>query len=382
MPTFRYFLLDGSRVDKGSPDWSAFLPTSRRSARGEADGDPVETVTRGDFFTAVRAFLQKAPHHRLSDAVSRRIGHTISPGSLESVDVFLEKHGQFYHPARVRTAAAGRKLHFVVNAACSEAGRALIGTDYENIRRLTRQFPYRFVPRVYHLGNVGSSGDQLQWRLFLGQWFEGYHEFHLDRTAPGKDVRMIAWVPRRGVVTLTRQQIEAVYFQASRILTAYCNLQTFEQIGAWHHAAGDFVVRLGPTVDLKLVTVRQYRPLFSGLDNDAEAVFQALLVFLLNMSVRMRIDRQAGTGELMWADEIAVPATIAGFFEGLRLQADCELIPDELPDLFRAYLRRLTAAELIDLLVSLAARGFAAGAESDLVLRHLESHASAVRSAI
>ncbi len=383
MPTFRFFLQDrNTAVARGSAAWGVSLPTSRASAGGEAERDKKTTVSRGDYFNAVRAFLEESPHHRLADAVSRRIRRSISTDDLDFVDIYLEKHGQYYHPARVLTAAAGTELNFVVNAAFAATGKALIGTDFENLQRLTRQYPYRFVPRVHQLGEVRTDSSQKKWILFLGQWMQDYHEFHLQRVSTGGAVRMIVWDPYRGGVKLTRKQTEAVYRQAARILTAYCNLATYEQVGAWHHAAGDFILRLSPKIDLKLVTVREYRPLFAGLDRDIETVFQALLLFLLNMSVRMRIDRDGGTGDLLWSEELAVPATLSGFFEGLDLQAAHDLIPEELPGHFRTYLKALTEGELTGLLAALAAKRFAAGAASDLVQRHLQAHARTVRAAI
>jgi hypothetical protein len=385
VPTFRYFLLDGkSEIKSGSAAWKRPLPTCRAAANGEVQGGGKATVTRGDYFEALRAFLEEAPHHRLVYAVSRRIRRPITFADLDAVDICLEKHGQFYHPARVRVVAADQEMAFVVNAAFTEAGRALIGTDFENLRRLTHELPYRFVPQVYHLGDVRSGFDQQaqKWTLFLGQWLEGYHEFHLQRTSSGSGVRMVVWDPRRGSVRLTRNQTASVYRLAAKILTATYNLWTSEQVGTWHHAAGDFVLRTAPTMDLKLVTVRQYRPLIKGMQTDIETVFQALLLFLLNLSVRTRIDRDRGTGDLLWAAEPAVPATVDGFFEGLALQALHGRVPEELPGLFRSYLKDLSEAATADLVAAVVEKSFAAGAESVWVHRHLNAHARALQSAI
>ena len=329
----------------------------------------------------MRTFLEEAPHHRLVDAVSRRIRRPVSTDDLESVDIYLEKHGQFYHPSRVKTIAVGRELHFVVNAAFTESGIALIGADFDNIRRLTRQYPYRYIPHVHHLGEVISVSSKKKWILFLGQWLEGYHEFRLQRLSSGDAVAMVVWDPSEGQVALSRKQVSAVYRQAARILTAYYNVFTCEQIGSWHHAAGDFVVRTDPDIDLRLVTVRQYRPLFSGPIDDIEMIFPALLLFLLDLSVRMRIDRESGTGDLLWSEELTVPATINGFFEGLDLQARHGLIPEEFPTVFRAYLKELTGEELTDLLAAVVERRFATEDESTLIHRQLDGHSRAIQSA-
>ena len=115
--------------------------------------------------------------------------------------------------------------------------------------------------------------------------------------------------------------------------------------------------------------------------DDIEAVSQALLLFLLDLSVRMRIDRDGGTGDLLWSEELAVPATINGFFEGLELQSQHGLIPEEFPAVFRAYLKELTGEELTDLLAAVVGRRFATDDESILVRRHLDRHSRAIQSA-
>ena len=383
MPPFRYFLLDRNKgVKQGSSAWSAFLPTSRHLARGDIEHPAGQFVTCGDYFTAVRAFLEEAPHHRLADAVSARIGRPIVVADLETVDICLEKHGNFYHPARVAVVMDGKVLTFAVNAAFTETGRRLIGDDYKNLRRLTRQCAYPFFPHVSHLGEIRSRSGQQKWRLFLGQWLEGYHEFHLHRITPGAAARMIAWDPLRGSMPLSDNQIGIVYRQAAAILAATYNLVTTEHIGTWHHAAGDFIVRIEPDVDVKLITVRRYKPLLHNPPGDTESIFQALLLFLLKMSVRMRLDRDGGTGDLLWAEEGAVPVTLDGFFEGLSWQVLHQQVPDEIPTLFHSYLKQLTEQELLDLLEAVIRNNMTDAMELGLVCRHLETHARSIRSAI
>ena len=339
-------------------------------------------VCRGDLFEAVRVFLEEAPHHRLADAVSRRIRRSISSADLEFVDIFLEKHGHYYHPVRVETAICGRVLRFVVNAAVSTAGRAMIAKDFNNIQKINCRLPYRLLPHVSHLGKVRSDAVRPEWILFLGQWLDGYHEFHLRRFSAYGSIAMVVWDPRRGCIRLTAEQTAAVYRRAARILTAAYDLPTSEHIGAWHHAAGDFVLSTEPAFDMKLVTVRQYRPLLSGALDDIETVFHALLLFLLSLSVRTRIDRENGTGDLLWAEEPAVAATLDGFFAGLDLQARHERIPETLPSLFRAYLKEMTGEDLTDLLAAAVDRLVTTEAEAALARRHLDRHAQAMQAAI
>ena len=383
MPTFRYFLLDRlSPVEEGTADWQALLPASRHGTRHKSQNGGQEAATRGAYFDAVRTFLEEPPQYRLADAVSRRIHQPVSHTDIEAVDIFLEKHGQYYHPARVEAVISGRMLSFVVNAAVTETGKAMIETDFNNMMHINQQFPYRFLPDVYHLGEIQTDTGQPTWILFLGQWLEDYHEFHLQRSAADGAIGVVVWDPNHGLQHLIPQQVAMVYRLVARIVTATYNLLTSEHIAAWHHAAGDFVIRIEPTPDLKLVTVRQYRPLFEGPMDDTETVFQTLLLFLLNLTVRTRIDRDNGTGDLLWSAELAVPATIDGFFDGLALQVQHGLIPEELPALFRTYLGALTGEDLADLLVALVEKNITSSTESELVHRHLKMHIRALTAAI
>jgi len=65
---------------------------------------------------------------------------------------------------------------------------------------------------------------------------------------------------------------------------------------------------------------------------------EALLIFFLNLSIRMRIDRIDGVGEMVWADDIAVQGTIDGFFKGLDQKPLPASIPKPFSDFFRTYL--------------------------------------------
>jgi hypothetical protein len=167
------------------------------------------------------------------------------------------------------------------------------------------------------------------------------------------------------------------------ILTAYYNPATFEQIFAWHHAAGDFVVKQASgRIDVKLVTVRKYAPLFTGVEADTEAIFQTLLLFLLNMSIRMRLDRLDGIGQFVWAGTQAVRGTLLGFLDGLALQARHQLIPEQLAQYAREYIKALPKNELHDLLSAIVGRYHPQMPELDLIRSQLSSHATAIKDAI
>ncbi|MGC1403805.1 MAG: hypothetical protein WA974_12855, partial [Thermodesulfobacteriota bacterium] len=93
---------------------------------------------------------------------------------------------------------------------------------------------------------------------------------------------------------------------------------TYEQIFPWHHGAGDFVVKLTDDgLEVRLVTVRQYGAMADPSEMDRN---EALLFFFLNLSIRMRLDRLDGVGELIWAEDECLDMTWEGFKEALQVK--------------------------------------------------------------
>ena len=217
--------------------------------------------------------------------------------------------------------------------------------------------------------------------MFLGQWLDGYHEFHLSRGHASKADDLVVWDPERGNFCLSEEQQLAVYRQAAMILTAYYNLETFEQVFAWHHAAGDFVVKAekqSGIIDVKLITVRKYAPLFKASKTELDTLFQGLLLFLLNLSLRMRLDRLDGVGDMVWAGDRAVAGTVQGFFDGLTLQIRCDRVPQETMQVLGGYLTQLSAVDTLDLLKAIVDRFPVQSPETYLIKSNIESHANTV----
>jgi hypothetical protein len=219
--------------------------------------------------------------------------------------------------------------------------------------------------------------------MFLGQWFDGFHEFHWSRHPDARMQRLAVWDPATGTRHLTKQQAEGIYQQAAMILTAYFNPITFEQIFAWHHAAGDFIVNAAqdpPAV--KLITVRQYAPLFKNVEPGPETIMQSWQVFLFNLSLRMRLDRLDGVGDMTWAPGLALKASVKGFFKGLRLQLTAQDLPSELADHFCIYIKSLSKSDITDGLGAVVATYNPAMPGLDIVKAHVRSHAAALHAVV
>jgi len=126
--------------------------------------------------------------------------------------------------------------------------------------------------------------------MFLGEWFDGYSEFHLSQDSGNHKKRIDVWMDRGSHVTLSDKQAFELYAQASRILTLYYDVSTFECISAWHHGAGDFVIKLeGERLKTKLITVRCYDSFFQDSKKQlspftqAQRIMYLLLLFLLKL---------------------------------------------------------------------------------------------------
>ena len=164
--------------------------------------------------------------------------------------------------------------------------------------------------------------------MYLGQWFDGFHEFHLTAPIDSDPDPIVVWAPEPIYLTQSSHK-KALCHEMARILTDFYNPLTFEQIGPWHHAAGDFTVHATPdSIETKLITVRDYRPLMiAPAETTPASILEGLLLFFMHLSVQMRLDRLDGTGDLVWAGDWAVIGTVNGFFEALLEKPDPDLLP-------------------------------------------------------
>ncbi len=217
-----------------------------------------ESVSHAAYFQAAQSFLEAHSFEIIARAASRQLGRDVKAADIEEIHIYLEKHGEFYHPARIEAVVCQKRLCFVLNVAISETGKRFIEKEYHHLNRLNTELPFRYLPQVYGFGRIPAS-DGSNFAMFLGQWFDGYHEFHLSMDPADKKPKIIVWDDSRGRFFLSAEQTKTLYAQASKILTCYYNLESFEQIFSWHHAAGDFVVATeNGKLELRLVSVRQY----------------------------------------------------------------------------------------------------------------------------
>lgn len=360
MPLFSNFIgpdADLDPIETHHDLWRSPLPRNRTVAAGDAQTATAIGFSYGDYFNAAQTFLADNRYENLRKAVAAVMHRQISADAIDRVDLHLVKHGQFYHPACVTVNANGQEIKFVLNVAFSKDGQKIIAREFNILKRLNDQFPISFLPKVYAFGQVpNSSGACI--KMFIGEWFEDYHEFHLSRKLPSNQPlsgqQVLIW--RQDHTVLEKRQTLDLIQQASMILTFYYNPETFEHIFPWHHAAGDFVVKLTPEkLSVKLISVRDYIPLMQSdaatepSAHHTRRMLEALLMFFVHLTLRMRIDRADGVGDVVLHHEKCIPAIARGFFQGLDLVASMRNYPDDFGLAVLTYLRTLSSQELSNL---------------------------------
>jgi hypothetical protein len=361
MPRFSFFISHSKEpVTADSRIWHEPIPL-RLDALIKDDGDE-ESVSHAAYFRAARMFLEANSFEVITRAVSRQLDRNVKAPDIEEIRVCLEKHGEFYHPSRIETIVYQQQLSFVLNVALSETGRRFIEAEFHLLNRLNTEQPLHYLPQAYGFGRAVEAGGQ-KFAMFLGQWFDGYHEFHISIDPVDKTPKIMVWDDARDRFFLSVEQTQTLYARVSKILTAYYNLESFEQIFSWHHAAGDFIVRIeNEKLDLRLVTVRRYAAIFEKQKNiqtppvDPQQILQALLIFFLSLSIHMCLDRLDGIGKMVWSDSVAAEATLIGFLEALSIKPDVPSLPDSPLVCFVAYLASCTEGDVIDLTVAIVNR--------------------------
>ncbi|GAB6057832.1 hypothetical protein [Desulfonatronum parangueonense] len=294
----------------------------------------------GKYFTFIRQALLRNDGRLL-----RSLGTFLkAQGGATSISVRAEKHGALYHPASLSmTWRDGTAAKFALLVAISERGKQALQHESEVLSLLRDKPGASFLPRpLYAMADETAS-------LLVVPWFAGFHEFHVRG-----DGSFSLWDHDRGLRRLGEPELEKVYFQVGRILTLCLDPKTGAGIHPWSHAAGDFIVRWeGQAVDVRLITARDYGPLVVT-DNPLSALF----AFVLDMALRVRLDREDGVGEWVWMDRAVVESAVRGFYASLgehgasgeSLAALARLLPsfapDELLDGYEPLLDKFSRAEL------------------------------------
>jgi len=275
-------------------------------------------ITYGPYFNAIVNFLVQGDCQPLRIALSQHLERAVSVREVQSLDIISQKHGAFYHVAQVRAEVSGQYFSFAINCAVGPQQQAFLESEFALLRDLNQRFPLGLIPRAYVLGtSPHAAEDGAHWALkaFIAEWFEGFHEFHLSRQFAEDTPIIRVWDVRTDESFLDARETLSLYHQAAAILTAHFDTESFSQIYPWHHAAGDFVLkRRQKGVELRLITVRGYLPLVY-IESGSSEKWIPIVHFFLNLSLRMRLDRLDGTGDLVWASPACLHGVVSGFLE-------------------------------------------------------------------
>jgi len=383
-PQLRFFLSGQTQpLEPNSKLWNLPLPVKRENTGIKTDQNPSLFITYGDYFKATGAFIIKNNYEVILTALSH-INELIRLEQINEIKISLEKHGPFYHPSKVEAVTENSVIPFVLNVAVSKIGIECIHKEYLTLKKLDSEFSNSFIPAVYGQDDFFGR-DNILIGMFLGEWFEGYSEFHISNDPSDGKEKILIWDNLNGNLFLSADKVIEIYRQSSMIMTYFYNVHTFEQIFPWHHATGDFVVKqTGDCMDVKLITVRQYSSLFEPkqhthsplLIKDRGLIFEGLLIFLVVLSIRMRLDRIDGTGDIVWADNMSVEGTIKGFKEGIQIKTRSRVIPYNFIDEFRTYLRSKSENELFELSKAIINSFNQSAPDIPVICRNLAKHSS------
>lgn len=337
-------------------------------------GSPPE-ITYKTYLGGVQDFILKNWEQFSQILRDRYVKQTVG---ISSVTIVAEKHGSDYHPARVIAETGDARESFVVNAAVSERGKSRLMQDYRLLGELGAQHPRMFVPEVYFADTVSVCEEGCPTReiyMFLGEWLEGFYEFHLSRDEATKSLITVLWDTDRGYGFLTAEEAASIYKQASCILTYYYDMDAFREVFPWHHAAGDFIASRpnGPT-QVRLITVRQYAPRTEFEEQSPENRLHALVLFLANLTVRMRLDRLDGVGEVAWAPEQCVEATVQGFVDALHMKVGDGTADPRMMKAFLALAKDLSLEDLAGIFARVIESYDEAAPDAPLVREQIVDH--------
>jgi hypothetical protein len=332
--------------------------------------------TIGDYFSAVYQFLSKKDFSILKTGLEAIFNTPVRTNQITKITVFLEKHGAFYHPLKIQVVVNTRRTcSFVLNGAVSNSGLSLIENEYNLITEMKQAYSKHYLPQVFGVDFIKTNKGRIG--FFLGEWFEGYKEFHVSEDQDKRQI--VIWESDGSCHYIPETDALEIYQEISRILTYYYDLETFEQIFPWHHAAGDFIIKqeVG-SIHVRLVTVRGYLSLSEFGTGEADKklyILPSLMLFFLNLTLKMRLDRINGTGEITLLGKEVITATIDGFLQALDEKSNRYDFGD-LRFVFTEFFRQFSPGQITELMGKIIESHYHDPSEIEAIRENLESHCS------
>jgi len=349
---------------------------------------PFEThpfLTLYDYFAAITDFILREGWQRIALLLSRKWGGKVKPDIIERVLIRYEKYGTLYQIASATIVAGERQATFTVTTAMSPSAKETLDLEFDLLQELNLLRRPSYLPEVFYKETVTiqrPEGSET-FLMTLSEWFEDFHEWHFSKDKDGNE-RIVVWDMGGGFRFAAEQEAYDIIRQASMILTLHFRLDDYRHISPWHHGAGDFVVRsLGERVEVRMVSARGYGPIAPFTGEAKAGPLQALFLFLLNTSVKMRLDKQEGTGEPYWAEAGVLDPTLKGFFEALKIRESEEDAKSITVDDFSRFLLSLSEDSIRTILAEhLKEYRLYDPSDAAFVQGHVDEHAADLHRAI
>jgi hypothetical protein len=340
-------------------------------------------MTLGDYFDAVRGFILLDNGRHLVHLLTHLWDKKLAVADIEKITIRYEKYGTLYQIVSAEVFSQGRQEKYSVSTAISGEAKEILNKEFDLIQHLYYQKGLPYLPRTYYRQMINLLREEMSETILMtmSQWFENYHEWHFSRDDNNAEHIMI-WDMEGGYRFASDYETHEIIRQASRILTLYYSLDTYCRIHPWHHGAGDFVVKTGDgIVDVKLVTVRGYEPIELASGEERADPLKVLMLFLFDMTIKMRLDKLEGVGEPYWAEASVLKAVLEGFLDALRameLKGDC---PGLKIDVFTDILKLVNEDEMRTLFSSCIDQ-YRTHDPSDytVIQKHIHDHAVDVRN--
>ncbi len=347
-----------------------------------------------DYFVAVHHFILGEKGTSLTSLLGSLWGWDVRLDDIDTIVVRYEKYGTLYQIASVDVAVRDQRIKLAVSTAVTQEAKQALSHEFDLLQYLYSQTGLPYLPAVYWKGPVNAYKQEgaETFLMVISEWFEGYHEWHFSIDEENRE-RILIWDMGGGYRFASEHQAHDIIKQATKILTLYYNPESYHRIFPWHHGAGDFVVATrDDAVDVRLVTARGYDPLQLPKDEINLALpglaglagpLQALMLFLLETTVKMRLDKDEGMGDSIWAGASLLEAVIDGLFQALRVKERWTDGPTIRADTFKNFLGSFTENDIRLLLQEQTGTYCQPGSSDYEVVRgHLDQHASEVYRAI
>jgi hypothetical protein len=340
-------------------------------------------MTLRDYFLSIQHFILREGGLSLTSLLRRLWDQEVELGDLDNIILRYEKYGTLYQIASVTISARKNSVKLAVSTALSVQAKATLDREFDLLHQLSGTTGLPYLPQVYWKQTMTVQKEEGAETplMSLSQWFEGYHEWHFSRDDTGRE-RIVIWDMGGGYHFASEYEVYEIIRQASKILTLYYDMETHRRISPWHHGAGDFVVKTGDGgVDVKLVTARGYEPIVAS-DEKADPS-RALILFLLETTVKMRLDKYEGMGDSIWAEASLLDAVLEGFFQAVRTKESKQGEGAIKVDEFIFFLKLVSEDEIRKVLLThLDKYDLLDSSDYALFSRHLDDHARDVYRAL